>query len=233
MVNVAKAAALGAWLKWTGRLAYLLSRRKLGRYLRLRGQEMLLALVRRKEITPDFDLFVRVFEIDFQHLVQQIVVTVQLIQGNLKKLELQVEIHSRRTIQTYQPSMDRDVCILASRTGRIRRTAKIYAVFGYERPVSVENDLLQLPVLPTPFSDPGHMRRLVMAALLSTFRQFRAQALVDQEFHAVRFRRGKRRLASKETLRADGLGTRRGLPLCGFASAYKVASSTSLAVSPG
>ena len=69
--------------------------------------------------------------------------------------------------------------------------------------------------------------------LLSTFRQFRAQALVNQEFHALRFRRGKRRLATNETLRGDGLGTRRGLPRCGFASAYKAASPTSLAVSPG
>jgi hypothetical protein len=47
--------------------------------------------------------------------------------------------------------------------------------------------------------------------LLSTFRQFRAQALVNQEFHAVRFRRGKRRLASKEALRADGLVTESGI----------------------
>ena len=46
------------------------------------------ALLHWKPITPDFDLLVRVFQIDFQHLVQQIVVTVQFIQGNFKKLKL-------------------------------------------------------------------------------------------------------------------------------------------------
>src|SRR3974377_796281 len=117
--------------------------------------------------------------------------------------------------------MDCHAGILASRTGYILGAAKVDGVLGYERPVPVKNDLLQLPVLATPFADPGHMGRLVVAALLSTFRQFRAQALVNQEFHAVRFRRGKRRLATKETLRGDGLGTRRGRPRCGFASAYK------------
>jgi hypothetical protein len=129
--------------------------------------------------------------------------------------------------------VDCHVCILASRTGFIGGTAKVDAVLGYERPVPVKNDLLQLPVLPTPFADPGNMGRLVVAALPSTFRQLCAQTLVNQEFHALRFRRGKRRLATKETLRGDGLGTRRGLPRCGFASAYKAASSTSLTVSPG
>ena len=46
------------------------------------------ALVCRKAITPDFDLFVRVFEGDFQHLLQQVAVTIQLIEGNSKKLKL-------------------------------------------------------------------------------------------------------------------------------------------------
>jgi len=50
------------------------------------------------------------------------------------------------------------------------------------------------------------MGRLVVAALLRTFCQFRAQTLVNQEFHGLRLRRGKRRLATEETLRADGLG---------------------------
>ena len=102
--------------------------------------------------------------------------------------------------------MDRHIGILASRTGVIRRTAKIYAVLGYQRPVPVKNDLFQLPVLPTPFADPANMGRLVVAALLRTFCQFRAQTLVNQEFHGLRLRRGKRRLATEETLRADGLG---------------------------
>ena len=36
----------------------------------------------------DFELFVRFFERDFQHLVQQVAVTIQLIEGNSKKLKL-------------------------------------------------------------------------------------------------------------------------------------------------
>lgn len=45
-------------------------------------------LVRWKAITRHFDLSVRIFQIDFQDLIQQIVVPVELIQGNFKKLEL-------------------------------------------------------------------------------------------------------------------------------------------------
>ena len=57
-------------------------------YLQWRWVGGVAALVCRKAITPDFDLFVRVFEGDFQHLVQQVAVTIQLIEGNSKKLKL-------------------------------------------------------------------------------------------------------------------------------------------------
>ena len=76
--------------------------------------------------------------------------------------------------------MQAHVRVFARRTWFIRRPAKVGAVVGDERPVSVQDETLELPVFGTCLPEMVDVRT-EKALLLSISRQRRAQVFVDQD----------------------------------------------------
>ena len=67
------------------------------------------------------------------------------------------------------------------RARRILRSAKVSAVPSDNYPFLVEQDLLQIPILPTRFANPHDVRRFLVAAFAGHQCKFGAEALVDEE----------------------------------------------------
>src|SRR5690606_29544814 len=96
-------------------------------------------------------------------------------------------------------------------------TAKVDGVAGDERPVAVDDAGHQLPILQACPATPDNMRGFAVTACLGVFRQFRAQAFIDQELHRARWRSGTH---SSEMITAPlGSGRRTGRPRTGLADA--------------
>lgn len=94
---------------------------------------------------------------------------------------------------------------------------KVDAIPGEESPIAIDDDGFQFTVLPPALANPGDVRRFCMTSLLTEFRQFLAQAFINEQFHDTSFRRGLRRVETI-TAPAGNEGDRRGLPRCGLAS---------------
>ncbi len=66
-----------------------------------------------------------------------------------------------------------------------RRTAEIDRVLGDERPIAVDDEGLQFPVLGASPAEPCDMGRLAVSFVMSELRQFRTKALIDEELHSL------------------------------------------------
>jgi hypothetical protein len=77
--------------------------------------------------------------------------------------------------------MKRNIRILSFRTGLIGGASEIAAIPSDERPVMLQNEPLQFSVLPSGFTQPGHMRTFAKAAVAGQRRQVWAETFVDQK----------------------------------------------------
>jgi hypothetical protein len=86
------------------------------------------------------ELLTRIREGDFENFVYEVVISIQFVQGLFEHFQLKIKIHPNRTIETYQPGMDRNIRVLSFGTRCIAGTAKIDAVSGDERPVAIDDE---------------------------------------------------------------------------------------------
>lgn len=84
--------------------------------------------------------------IDLQYLVGEVSILREFIQDESKDLPLQVQVQAKRGVDANQPGVQVHIRVFARRTWFSRRPAKVGAVVGNERPVSLEDDTLELPV---------------------------------------------------------------------------------------
>jgi hypothetical protein len=82
----------------------------------------------------------RIREGDFENFVYEVVISIQFVQGLFEHFQLKIKIHPYRTIETYEPGMDRNIGVLSFGTRCIAGTAKIDAVSGDERPVAIDDE---------------------------------------------------------------------------------------------
>jgi hypothetical protein len=87
------------------------------------------------------ELLTRIRERDFENFVYEVVISIQFVQRLFEHFQLKINIHPYRTIEAYQPGMERNIGVLSFGTKCIAGTAKIDAVSGDERPVAMEYQL--------------------------------------------------------------------------------------------
>jgi len=92
----------------------------------------------------------------------------------IEQLKLHLQVHPRRTAEADQPRVDRYVGELALGAGLLGRTTGIDGVPGDERPVIVEDRVLQLPILQTGAAQPDDMGGFAISSGMRTLGQFRA-----------------------------------------------------------
>jgi hypothetical protein len=59
------------------------------------------------------ELFTRIRERDFENLVYEVVISIQFVQGLFEHFQLKIKIHPYRTIEAYQPGMERNIGVLS------------------------------------------------------------------------------------------------------------------------
>ena len=134
----------------------------------------------RKGVSHKFILSSYVGQINFDDFIDYSR-RINRVQDDAKEFYFDLGGHSVGAIYTDQPCVYWNVRILTVRTGSIRRASEIGTVPGDDHPILVQNELLQLPVLPSAFPKPGYMRAFDEAALAREQRQIRAEAFVNQE----------------------------------------------------
>jgi hypothetical protein len=117
--------------------------------------------VRGEFIPDDAHVFLGFVDGDFEDLVRKVRLPIEFFDDKSEKKSLEVKVDSSRSIDADE--------------------AGILAVPGDEDPILVEQDLLQVPVLPARLAYPDHMRRLVMATFARHQRRFGAEAPFDEE----------------------------------------------------
>jgi hypothetical protein len=88
----------------------------------------------------------------------------------------------RRTCNS-SPSVDIGVLPAGAWSGR--GAAEIDQVLGDERPIAVDDEWLQFPVLGSIPAKPYDMGRLAVSSIMSELRQLWAKALIDEELHSL------------------------------------------------
>jgi hypothetical protein len=106
-----------------------------------------------------------VFERYFENLVGEVPIDIEFVKRLEKEFSLKREVHAHRTIETNKSGMERYFRILTFGPGSLSWPAEIFAILGHQYPVLVQQDSLELPVLPTRLADPYHMSILVVASL--------------------------------------------------------------------
>src|SRR6266853_4711399 len=91
-------------------------------------------------VPKDLELLTRIRERDFENFIYQVVISIQFVQGLFEHFQLKIKIHPYRTIEAYQPGMDRNIGVLSLGTRCIAGTAKIDAVSGDECPVAIDDE---------------------------------------------------------------------------------------------
>jgi hypothetical protein len=81
--------------------------------------------------------FVPILQRYFEHLIDEVRVIGEFIQNFFEHFSLHIKIHPVWSVQTDQPSVNLDVCVLSSRARTGWRAAKIDGVSGYEGPVAI------------------------------------------------------------------------------------------------
>src|ERR1700722_15661067 len=71
------------------------------------------------------ELLTRIRERDFENFVYEVVISIQFVQGLFEHFQLKIKIHPYRTIEAYQPGVDRNIGVLPFGTKCIAGTAKI------------------------------------------------------------------------------------------------------------
>jgi hypothetical protein len=115
-------------------------------------------------VTKHFEFLAQINEGDSQNFVYEIIVPIQLLKGSVEHFQLEIKVHAYWTIESYQPGMDCHVRILPFGTGCTAWTTKINAVFGPERPITIDDDIFQFPILPSTLSDPGNMKSVCVTS---------------------------------------------------------------------
>jgi hypothetical protein len=55
------------------------------------------------------ELRTRIREGDFENFVYEVVISIQFVQGLFEHFQLKIKIHPNRTIEAYQPGMERNI----------------------------------------------------------------------------------------------------------------------------
>ena len=75
-------------------------------------------------------LLTRIREGDFENFVYEVVISIQFVQGLFEHFQLKIKIHPNRTIEAYQPGMERNIDLLSFGTRCTAETAKITLFLG-------------------------------------------------------------------------------------------------------
>jgi hypothetical protein len=120
------------------------------------------------------------FERNLKHLVGQITSFAEIVEYQIKEAVLHDKIHPRRSVDADQPRMKSYVRILARRTRLSGRPAEVDTVAGDERPVALDDYLLELPILCSGQSQVVDMGALI-TPLMCLGRKRRTQVFIDKD----------------------------------------------------
>lgn len=104
----------------------------------------------------------------------------EFVEDQSEDLPLQAQVQAKWRVDADQPGVQMHVRVFARRAWFIRRPAKARAAIGNKRPVSFENDTLEVPVFGACLPEVIDVRT-EKALLLGVDRQRRAQVFVDQD----------------------------------------------------
>src|ERR1700721_2734960 len=63
-----------------------------------------------RQLVPKYiELLPLVRERDFENFVYEVVISIQFVQGLFEHFQLKIKIHPNRTIEAYQPGMERNI----------------------------------------------------------------------------------------------------------------------------
>lgn len=116
-------------------------------------------------VSHDLNAGFALLERYFENLVGEIAIPVEFVERFGEQFSLKCKVHAHRTIEEDKPGAERYIRILAFAARRLARSTKIFAIHRYQDPILVQQDSLQLPVLPTGLADPHDVRGLVVASL--------------------------------------------------------------------
>jgi hypothetical protein len=108
----------------------------------------------RQRISMNREIRVPGLHIHFDNFIHKLIRISHFIQRAGKQLALQLGSHSVWPIDADQTSVKGYPGILPFRPGVLGRTAKVDAIPCDERPISLEDEGVQLPVLPSRFAQP-------------------------------------------------------------------------------
>jgi len=127
---------------------------------------------------------------DFQALVDQVVgEPLDLVERDVEQFDLHVEIHALGTVQADQAGMEFKISVEALVTWPIRCAPEIDRVFRHERVIACYDDRDEVPILSARKAAIGDARRFLMPAGNGAMDELAAEALVDEELHALSRRR--------------------------------------------
>jgi hypothetical protein len=89
------------------------------------------------------NVYTVIFHCDFQDLVNEVGISSQLVQRLLEEVDLHLQIHTRRPVETHKSGVKGDIRISTSRAGMFRWAAEVHGVLGNESPIPVKNDRLK------------------------------------------------------------------------------------------
>jgi hypothetical protein len=147
----------------------------------------------------------------------QVLIVGESVEHGFEQLVLHVGIHADRSIEADETGMQRSFSIFAFRARSIGGATEIDRVLGDERPITVEDDGQQLPILDADLADPADMGAFRISAISGKLGKLLAEAFVDQQLHARR----RRATLRSETIVASGASVagRLGRPRGGVAAA--------------
>lgn len=120
-------------------------------------------------------------------MIHEILTSIQFVEDLFEHFELEIKVHPWRTVEAYEAGVDLDTRVLSFGTRSIARATKIDAVSRDERPIAIEDDAFQLPVLPSTFADLSDMRSLSVTSSLSQLGKLLAEAFIHEQLHDFSF----------------------------------------------
>jgi hypothetical protein len=97
-------------------------------------------------------------------LICKIGLQVKIFDDKSKKSSLKIQIHTGSPINADKAGVEENIREDTFLAWSILRSPKVFAIPGDENPVLIEQNLLQLPVLPARLPNPDDMRRFVVTA---------------------------------------------------------------------
>lgn len=93
---------------------------------------------------------------------------------------------SAHAIEANKLRVEEDISVLSSRSWLVGRPPEVSTIVGDERPVAIDNNLLQFPIFEARFADPDNVRTLHKATADCEFYKLWAQAFIDKKCQQLR-----------------------------------------------